>query len=703
MEYPAKASTVNGASQKAIKHQDTRLRNDEGIDYGRAETIEDIISELNATAKKDPALAEAFDDVILRDDGQQSIDALEQCDSITEVKDSTGSKDGGELGSTPTSAREEAKSAVGLADVSASAGGDITAATNASEVDSQDTSKVVKAANGDSDRPLENQEVSECTDTVETDGEEKSANECAEIEAVDVLDVANADDNSVEMITGEIKAPDEAVMSPRRTARQRTASLKVTENATISPRRKPRHGSETSDVSPVDSSSKQQELKKDHVTSDSEEVFIALSTRKLRKPSGEGSGAKIAVKAKVNRPISDSGGDSPLVKVKRNLKLAKKVPSESKTGSNIPAIMKRSPKLAKRLASDSEGDSPLAKRMRSPKLAKRLASSSEGDSPLVKRKGNARLANRISSEGDRSSPLAKRMGCAKGLVKKMPQHSETKKADAQSVEPPSMKKPRKSFLKELVENKRTAQSNGRRDLQSTEQSTKKGKPMASKVAQNLISKAKRAVFHVKECPVSNSISLAKHSYDVENRDSCRVPKPKKAKDKAGTSMEGTSDSSGAELMMVSKKNRALESAYSWVGLNAGNTGATGVARADDRGNRFTAPNSFAQSAEGARLPPHHFKASDRHLQKCIQLSTRKFGASARPSYLTIEVPSVTAGRMWGPTFTRQRPTVVFGGCDPMNTYVNLHGVRVLLHQWQKVSNITPTIRLVDIFRCFKHM
>ncbi|KAL1428419.1 hypothetical protein MTO96_002798 [Rhipicephalus appendiculatus] len=175
MESPAKASTVNGTPQKATKHQSTRLgTDDEGNGYGRAETIEDIISELNATAKKDTTLAAAFDDVILHDDGQQSLDALDQCDAITDAKDLlSGSADGGELGGTPASAREEAKPAVVLTDVSASAEGDGTAASNASEIDSRDASKVVKAANGDSDQPLESQKVSVCTDTLETDAEGK--------------------------------------------------------------------------------------------------------------------------------------------------------------------------------------------------------------------------------------------------------------------------------------------------------------------------------------------------------------------------------------------------------------------------------------------------------------------------------------------------------------------------------------------------
>lgn len=678
MESPAKASTVNGTPQKASKHQGTRLETDvEGNGYGRAETIEDIISELNATAKRDTSLAEAFDDVILNDDGQQSLDALDQCDPITDAKDSlSGSGDGGEVCSTPASAREEAKSAVVLTDAFASAEGDGTAVSNASEIDSQDASKVVKTANGDSDQPLESQEVTECTDTLETDAEEKSLNECTENDAADVPIVTDADDSSGEVITGDIKAPDQAVMSPRRTARQRTASLKVTENAAVTPRRKTRHGSEASDASPADPSSKKQELKEGCVTSDSE-VDAPLSTRKLRKPSAEGGGTKVTAKAK--RLTSDSDGDSPLVKMKHNPKLGKKVASES-GDSSISTIVKRSPKLAKRLASDSEGDSP-----------------------LVKRKRNSRLANRLSSESDSSSPLAKRKGSLK-VQKKITQHSEMKEGDALSVEPPSKKKPRKSLLKELTGDKGTTKSNDRRDLQSSEQSsTKRGKPMDSKMVQNLASKAKRKAFHVEECPVSNSITSAKHSSDEVNEDSCRVPKPKKVKDQAGSGMERTLDSSGAESTMVSKKNRALEPKDSSVGLNAGNTAASEVTRADEKANHFTVSNTVAQSAEVAQLSPHHFRASDRHLQKCIQLSVRKCEPSARPSYLTIEVPSVTAGRMWGPTFSRQRPTVVFGGCDPLNTYVNVHGVRVPLHQWQKVSNITPTIRLADIFQCFKHM
>lgn len=658
MESPTKASTVNGTLQKTAKHQDMRLETGvEGNGYDRAETIEDIISELNATAKKDAPLSEAPVDVMLHGDGQQSIDSEDRCDPTTDSKaSSSGNVDGGKRDSTPASTREEAKSAAVSTDVSVSAEGENIVASHASEIDSEDARKVENASNGDSDQPLEGEKASECLNTLETDAEEQSVNECNDKETTKAVpDLTEADDGSNEVITSDIKVPDEAVMSPRRTARQRTVSLKLAESATSSPSRKRRHGSEGSDASSIDTPPSKQESKQGCITSDSE-VDVPLAKRRCRKLSAEGGVTKATVKT--NRLTSDSEGDSPLKK------------------------LKRSPKLANRLAS-SNGDSPLAKRMRNPKLASKVTSESESDSPLIRRKGSAKLA------------------------KKIPEHSQTRKGDVQSVEPPSRKKSKKNLLQEFPEDKGAVKSdNDRPDLQSSEQnSTKRGKPTDTKRAQNLANKAKRKAV-CEEHPLSST--LVNHSTHEDREESCGVSKPKKAKDEAGSSTEGILDSSGAASAMVGKKKRLVKSKElkndSSIGLNVGDIGGSGDTRADEKGSSFPEQNSFAQSAGAvSSWSSSHFKASDHHLQKSIQLSLKDWAPSARPSYLTIEVPSVNARRMWGPGFSRQRPTVVFGGCDPLNTYVNVDGVRVLLLQWQKVSNIIPTIRLTDIFQCFKNV
>ncbi|KAH6933024.1 hypothetical protein HPB50_011567 [Hyalomma asiaticum] len=524
MESATKASTVNGPPQKATKHQGTRLETQvQGNGYDRAETIEDIISELNATARKDASLAEAFGDVTLNDDGQKSLDALDQWDPVSDSKTSVSSKtDGGELVSVPASTLDEAKSAAVLTDTSVSGEGESIVAFKANETDSQDASKVVEAANGDTDQPLEGKKASECSSTLETDAEKKSVNECNDEEPSGATpNVTVAGGCADEVITSDIKAPDEAVVSPRRTGRQRTASLK----------------------------------------------------------------------------------------------------------------------------------------------------SASSSSPLAKAKGSAKVA------------------------KKPPEHTETEENDIQSVEPPSKKKLRRSLIKELTEGKGMKGNNDRRGLRSPEQNgTKRGKPMDSKKVQNLASKGKRKAVHEEELPLSDSTTPVGHSSDEGASVACTLSKPKKAKGKAGSSMEGAS---------VSKKSRPLESKDSPAGLDAA-VSRSGVTHAD--GNHFTMLNSLGHSAEAAQLwLPHHFISSDRNLQESVQLSVRRWEPPARPSYLAIEVPSVAAVRAWGPTPNRQRPTVVFGGCDPLNTYVNIHGVRVLLHQLQKVLRITPAIRLTDIFKCFKHV
>ncbi|XP_065283556.1 serine-rich adhesin for platelets-like [Dermacentor albipictus] len=657
MESPTKVGTVNGTLQTATKHQDMRLETGvEGNGYGRAETIEDIISELNATAKKDVPLSEEPFDVMLL--GQQSLVPDDRCDPTTDSKAPASSiVDGCERDSTPASTREESKPPTVATSVSVSAEGENIVASRASEIDSEDASKVENAANGDSNQPLKCQKASEYINTLETDAAEKPVNECNDKETTKAVpDLTDADVGSDEVITSDIKAPDEAVMSPRRTARQRTASLKLTESVTSTPSRKRRHGSEASDVSSVDTPpSTKQESKQSCITSDSE-VDVPLAKRRCRMLSADGSGTKATVKT--NRLTSDSEGDSPLVK------------------------LKRSPKLANRLASNNEGNSSLAKRKRIPKLASKVTSESESDSPLVKRMDSAKVA------------------------KKITEHSQTRKGDVQSAEPPSKKISKKNLLEEFPENKIVVKSdNDGPGLQSSEQnSTKRGKPTDSKRVQNLVNKAKRKAVH-EERPLSST--SVDHSTHESREESCEVSKPKKAKDKAGSNVEGILDSSGAASAMVGKKKRLMKSKElkndSAISLNVGDIGGSVDTESDETGNSFLEQNSFAQSAEAvSSWSPNHFKASDHRLQKSIQLSLKDWVPSVRPSYLTIEVPSVNARRMWGPGFSRQRPTVVFGGCDPLNTYVNVDGVRVLLLQWQKVSNIIPTIRLTDIFQCFKH-
>lgn len=719
MESAAKASTVNGTPQKTTKHQGTRLETDvQGNGYDRAETIEDIISELNATARKDTSLAEAFGDVTLDDDGQKSLDALDQWDPVSDLKTSSSKTDGGELSSAPASTLDEAKSAAVLTDASFSGEGESIVAFKPNETDSQDASKAVEAANGGTDQHLEGKKASECSSTLETDAVKKSVNEGnGEEPSGAAPNITVAGGCADEIITSDIKAPDEAVVSPRRTGRQRTASLKVTESATTSPIRKRRHCSEASDGSPLDPSSKNQQSKQGCGTSDSE-ADVPLPTRKLRKPSAEGGGTSAG--AKIIVLTFDTHSGSPPAKLKRSPKLAKvlapdtegncssptktkcspalvkRLASNSEGGSSPLAKMKRSPKLAKILASESESDSsPLAIIKRSPKLAKRLASDSEGGSPLVKRKCNPKLSNKLVLESASStSPLAIAKGSAK-VAKKPPEYTETEENDVQSVEPPSKKKLRRILLKDLTEDEGTK---GRGPRSPELNGTKRGKPMDSKKAQNLASKAKRKAVHEEELPLSDSTTPVGHSSDEGAAVSCRLSKPKKAKGKAGSSMEGASVS----VCPVSKKTRPLVSKDSSAGLNAADVSGSGVTYAD--GNHFTMLNSLGHSAEAAQLwLPGDFISSDRNLQESVKLSVRRWEPPARPSYLAIEVPSVAAGRAWGPPPNRQRPTVVFGGCDPMNTYVNIHGVRVLLHQLQKVLSITPAIRLTDIFQCFKRV
>ncbi|CAN7987324.1 unnamed protein product [Ixodes hexagonus] len=97
-----------------------------------------------------------------------------------------------------------------------------------------------------------------------------------------------------------------------------------------------------------------------------------------------------------------------------------------------------------------------------------------------------------------------------------------------------------------------------------------------------------------------------------------------------------------------------------------------------------------------------FVSSDRLLRESVCLGLRGREVTTGPAFLTIEVPSsdLVPRRCWGPKSARRRPTVVFGGCDPYKMYVNVHGTRVLLQQWSRAANITPSVRLTDMFAAF---
>lgn len=95
-----------------------------------------------------------------------------------------------------------------------------------------------------------------------------------------------------------------------------------------------------------------------------------------------------------------------------------------------------------------------------------------------------------------------------------------------------------------------------------------------------------------------------------------------------------------------------------------------------------------------------FLSSDRLLKETVCLGLRRREETEGTAFLTIEVPSAGPRRCWGPKSFRRRPTVVFGGCDPYKMYVNVHGTRVLLKQWSRAANITPTVRLTDMFAAF---
>lgn len=110
------------------------------------------------------------------------------------------------------------------------------------------------------------------------------------------------------------------------------------------------------------------------------------------------------------------------------------------------------------------------------------------------------------------------------------------------------------------------------------------------------------------------------------------------------------------------------------------------------------PSSMESMPNVCNWSSEDFAASDAYLREVIDRSL--LGGSAGGRFLTIELPEVDRvmkRRAWRTPCTRRSRPVVFGGCDPNQVYIEVMGVRVPVSCWARVEQITPRVRVTDIF------
>ncbi|XP_077510522.1 uncharacterized protein LOC144121275 [Amblyomma americanum] len=637
MESAANSDAVNGTPQKVVKPLSVghgASGSSVGRNGDRGETIEDIISELNATAKKDEPLPEVVADVCR--------DSSDQWERKTESLASSP-------GTVGEATRSEAEPSTVLTDEPVGEEGEVLVPLTG-DIPSQDGEKPAEATNGGTTE-LGSQESSKCSGAtgaavVQPEAEPELADGSSDNKSEEAKpNLAEADADPKEATTCEIKAPDEALQSPRRTSRQRTVSQKLAESNATSPVRMRRHGSEASVASSNESSPVKQDAKQ-CLTSDSEsDVPLVQKRRKMLRSEDQ---PTVAVRTK--RLTSDSESDTPLAQ-----KRQKTTSTEGKTTAAIKA---------KKLASDSESDSPLAKRRSGP------------------------------TRGPTSTM-------------KVTERSQVKKASGvQSAEPPSKRRLSERSAKQSLETGKTSKDNKDQDVQGSEHScTTDTETLNKKKTPSLTSKTKRKATQQNLPADSCGSTPAEQSLHEDHDESDGASELTKVKGNMSM-LESALTTGSAPPAVLSKrvkkapKGKELDKEDIADVLNISIASSSGDNCAVGGGKDVSKQTSSVETVEDVpSWSAHQFIESDRLLQKSISSSLKDREPIASPSYLMVEVPAGNARRTWGPALTRRRPTIVFGGCDPLNTYVNIEGVRVPLRQWQQVSRITPIVRLIDIFRC----
>lgn len=768
MESPTKAYAINGSPQKTAKPRDSMPNVSEpsfaSNRSDRAETIEDIISELNATARPDAPAPDALGVATMDSNGDARPDSLEQCDRNTESF--PASIEGGDEEALPTTRDEGAdvpfaggedvspESEYVLPDpeyvlpdtedplpvyervlpVSEGRGSDGVSFPQTSERASQDAGETEEPAIDELSQVL-TQRISEPTPDDDVSAVIPAAEPKQRGEA------SNDTEDGLERSDGGIKVPDETIQSPRRTSRQRVASQRLIES---SQNLKSRHGSGTPDVSSAESSPVKQSGNPRLETSDSDsDVPLAQRVRKLsgsRRPATSDSDSESPL-AQGKRRTSATEGQEDATVAKR-LGFGRKAKDTTQVKKTTPAKSAEAPRkkgsAASAPAQNGENEEAEGEKLQG------LPQASE-NAGTAKKAGSAKKKSTPTSSASKSksTPAPASKSKRKSAQPEVPVSIDSTSTD---VSPPqdgeaSRPAPKSKKGKGKASRATVTPVDGQSQGESAPNELPKPKQAKGKVAKaaptpisSPASDRSTAPSKPKKGKLVISISPSRPTKDHGEVDA--VPGPKEAKrksDRALASPEARATFSTAneenERPTTSKRRSGATSApneeneqptvskrQKREGVTDGSDTGQGnntppreaashvcgspVQRTTDRIPLQSSQATTSQPSDVLLWSSQQFSASDRLLRETIQVGLRGRQPVAGSSYLTIEVPSANVRRSWGPAVAQRRPTVVLGGCDPHSTYVNLAGTRVPLQQWQHVSKITPTIRLTDIFKTF---
>lgn len=764
MESPVKAYAINGSPQKTAKPRDKIPGVPEpsfaSIRSDRAETIEDIISELNATARTEAPCPEAPGDATLDNNGESPRVSIELCERKTESIASSPEliEDSDEEAVTAVCDEEEDVPFVAedarsnpeyvlpdpeyvlpdthdarsvyerVPTVSEDKAADVVSLPKTSERASQDSGETVEPASDELSQ-LQTQKISECA------LDDDASATISEAEPNKSDEVPNDPGGGLERSDAGIKVPDETIQSPRRTSRQRVASQKLIES---SQNLKTRHGSGTSDVSSVESSPVKQSGSSRLVTSDSDSD--APLARRVRKQSDSGrpvasdSDSDVPLAQRKRKTSASEGSDSTVVKRISFVRKAKDTTQVKKTSPAKSVEAPRKKGSAVTNALDQNGESQedgeprqelVPQASENAATPKKAGSAKKKITPTSANKGKKKSAQpegpvSVDSIGMESSPQqdgdassgAPKSKKAKGKASRAavtPVGSPSQGGSEQLNELPKPKKAKGKTGKGVptpisspTSEQPTAASKAKK--RKTVVSPPPGSPTKDHSEVATVPSPKKGKRKSDRAPTSPKVQAILSTPDEENE------QPATPKRRAITTNSAAGEESDQQAAPKRQRREGVADGSETSQVSsaspaqvANRVGGSPVPR---RTEHVSLQSPQATAGQSVEPPPvllwssPQFSASDHLLRETIQVGLRGRPAVDGPSYLTIEVPSANVRRTWGPAVAHRRPTVVLGGCDPHSMYVNLAGTRVPLQQWQHVSKITPTIRLTDIFKTF---
>lgn len=583
MESPVKAHAINGSPQKTAKPRDKMpgvaepsFASDRS---DRAETIEDIISELNATARTDAPAPEALGDATMDSNGDAHRDSLEQCDRKTESLASSPEcieDSGDEL---PTTRDEEADVPFAASEdvrpdpeyvlpdpeyvlpdtqepvyecvppVSEVKGSDGASVPQASEGASQDTEETVEPASDELSQ-MQTQKISEPT----PDDNASAITPTEEPKKSD--QVPNDAEGGLERSDGGIKVPDETIQSPRRTSRQRVASQKLIESGQNV---KSRHGSGTSDVSSAESSPVKQSGSSRLVSSDSDsDAPLAQRVRKLsgnRRPVTSDSDSDVPIAQRKRKASAAEGQeDSTVAKRLSFVRKAKDTAQAKKTSTAKPAESQRKKgsvtnaltQNGKSKEADGESLQEPPKASENTTSPKKAGSAKKNSTPAPANKGKSTPTSPNKSKRKSAQPEVPVNVDSTGI-----ESSSHQDGDASSAAPKSKKAKGKATRPEVTP--ADSQIQGSSELNDLPK-PKKAKGKMVKAAPTPISSpaSEQSTAASKPKKKKMVISVSPGSPTKDHSEVAAVPSPKKGKRKSDRLSAGPEDQ--AEFSTANEEN-----------------------------------------------------------------------------------------------------------------------------------------------------